>query len=73
MIFGRGWTICPIHMETNMSLMEMWAWLTTIVTIASVVSAMTPTKKDDEFLHKYVTPFIDALALNVFNAKPEKK
>ena len=56
-----------------MDLMEIWMWITTIVTIASAVSAVTPTKADDTFMQKYVQPVIDALALNLFNAKPEKK
>lgn len=56
-----------------MDLMEIWMWITTIVTIASAVSAVTPTKADDTFMQTYVQPVIDALALNLFNAKPEKK
>lgn len=56
-----------------MDLLEIWSILTTLVTAASVISAATPTKVDDNFMQNYVTPVIDALALNFFNAKPEKK
>lgn len=54
-------------------LMEIWTAVTTIVTVASAVSAATPTKADDNFMQNYVQPVIDALALNLFNAKCEKK
>ena len=56
-----------------MDLMELWTLITTIVTVASAVSAATPTKADDTFMQNYVQPVIDALALNLFNAKCEKK
>ena len=56
-----------------MDLMEIWTGLTTLVTVASAVSAATPTKADDNFMQNYVQPVIDALALNLFNAKCEKK
>lgn len=56
-----------------MDLLEIWSTITTIVTVASVVSAATPTKADDNFMQNYVQPVIDALALNLFNAKCEKK
>lgn len=41
--------------------------ITAIVTAASIISAVTPTKKDDDFVAK-VKVFIDAIALN-FNKK----
>ena len=53
--------------------MDIWATITTVVTVASAVSAATPTKADDNFMQNYVQPVIDALALNFFNAKCEKK
>ena len=56
-----------------MDLLEIWSTITTVVTAASVVSAATPTKADDNFMQNYVQPVIDALALNFFNAKCEKK
>lgn len=56
-----------------MDLMEIWGTITTIVTVASAVSAATPTKADDNFMQNYVQPVIDACALNFFNAKCEKK
>ena len=42
---------------------------TAVVTLASAVAAVTPTTKDDQFIAKYLKPVIDALALNVGNAK----
>lgn len=42
--------------------------LSLLIAGASAVAALTPTKKDDEFLLK-VTKVIDFLALNIFNAK----
>ena len=56
-----------------MDLMDIWATITTVVTVASAVSAATPTKADDNFMQNYVQPVIDARALNFFNAKCEKK
>jgi len=56
-----------------MDLLEIWSTVTTVVTAASVISAATPTKADDNFMQNYVQPVIDGLALNFFNAKPEKK
>jgi hypothetical protein len=51
-----------------MEIMEIINWLTAFVTVASVVSAMTPTKKDDAIVSK-ITKIIDMLALNVANSK----
>jgi len=59
--------------ENGMDLLEIWSTVTTVVTAASVISAATPTKADDNFMQNYVQPVIDGLALNFFNAKPEKK
>ena len=42
---------------------------TAVVTIASAIAALTPTKKDDELVEKYIKPVVNALALNVGNAK----
>lgn len=44
-----------------------------VVALASAVSAMTPTKSDDTFVQKYLVRFVDILALNIGNAKPEQK
>ena len=41
---------------------------TTIVTIASIVAAVTPTPKDDGWLAK-LYKFIDLLAINIGKAK----
>jgi hypothetical protein len=43
--------------------------VTAVVTLASVIAAVTPTKKDDEFIAKYLKPIVNALALNIGNAK----
>lgn len=53
-------------------LYELLGLVSTVVTIASAVAAMTPTKKDDNLVGK-VRGFIDLLALNVGNAKPKDK
>lgn len=44
-----------------------------VVALASALSAMTPTKADDTFVQKYLVRFVDILALNIGNAKPQKK
>ena len=43
--------------------------VTGIVCAASIICSLTPTPKDDEFMGKYVYPFLEALALNVGKAK----
>jgi len=43
-------------------------WVTTIVTVASIVSATTPTPKDDAWIGK-LYKFVDLLALNIGKAK----
>lgn len=45
---------------------------TALVTICSVIAAITPTKKDDTFVAKYMLPIVNALALNFGNAKNQK-
>ena len=55
-----------------MDLMEILTTVTTVVTVASAVCAATPTPKDDEFMGKYVYPFLEALALNIGKAKEQK-
>jgi len=55
--------------------MDIWTIVniaTAVVTLASAIAAVTPTTKDDEFIAKYLKPVIDALALNVGNAKNKK-
>lgn len=52
--------------------MDLWTAIniaTAVVTLASAVAAVTPTKADDAFIAKYLKPVIDALALNVGHAK----
>jgi hypothetical protein len=43
-------------------------WITTIVTVASIIAASTPTPKDDEWIGK-LYKFIDILAINIGKAK----
>lgn len=54
-------------METLMSLVQ---WITTIVTVASIIAASTPTPKDDEWIGK-LYKFIDLLAVNIGKAKQQ--
>lgn len=42
--------------------------VTTIVTVASIIAASTPTPKDDEWIVK-LYKFIDLLAINIGKAK----
>lgn len=42
--------------------------LTTAVTLASAIAALTPTPKDDEFVGK-LYKFVDLIAINVGKAK----
>lgn len=46
------------------------AWATGIVTAASAIAVLTPTKFDDAAL-MFLRKLIDALALNIGNAKPK--
>ena len=52
-------------MDTIISLVT---WVTTIVTVASLIAASTPTPKDDEWIGKLYA-LVDMLALNVGKAK----
>ena len=54
-------------MDTLMSLVQ---WITTIVTVASIVAASTPTPKDDEWIGK-LYKLIDLLAVNIGKAKQQ--
>tara|TARA_R100000541_G_C1833236_1_gene74546 strand:+ start:304 stop:459 length:156 start_codon:yes stop_codon:yes gene_type:complete len=49
-------------------MIDLIMWLTTIVTVASIVAASTPTPKDDQWIGK-LYKFIDLLALNIGKAK----
>jgi hypothetical protein len=51
-----------------MDLMGIVSVVTTIVTLASLIAASTPTPKDDEWLAK-LYKFVDLLALNIGKAK----
>tara|TARA_R100000935_G_scaffold48798_1_gene73547 strand:- start:150 stop:305 length:156 start_codon:yes stop_codon:yes gene_type:complete len=49
-------------------MIDLIMWITTIVTVASIVAASTPTPKDDVWIGK-LYKFIDLLALNIGKAK----
>ena len=49
-------------------MLEIITIVTTIVTIASIVAATTPTPKDDEWIGKFYK-FVDLLAINIGKAK----
>jgi|TARA_R110000796_G_scaffold58080_1_gene134175 hypothetical protein len=49
-------------------MVELVMWITTIVTVASIVAASTPTPKDDAWIGK-LYKFVDLLALNIGKAK----
>lgn len=49
-------------------IMEIIMWITTIVTVSSIIAASTPTPKDDIWIGK-LYKFIDLLALNIGKAK----
>jgi len=51
-------------------IMNLVQWITTIVTVASIVAASTPTPKDDEWIGK-LYKFIDLLAVNIGKAKEQ--
>jgi hypothetical protein len=47
---------------------DLIVWITTIVTVASLIAATTSTPKDDVWIGKFYK-FIDMLALNIGKAK----
>jgi len=49
-------------------MVDIIMWVTTIVTVASLIAATTPTPKDDAWIGK-LYKFIDLLALNIMKAK----
>ena len=51
-----------------MDLMSIISVVTTIVTVASLIAASTPTPKDDERIAK-LYKFVDLLAINIGKAK----
>ena len=60
----------PEHLSLITNIMNI---ITATVSLCSAIAAITPTKKDDPFLAKYVLPVVNMFALNVGNAKNEKK
>ena len=50
------------------TLISLVTWATTIVTVASLIAASTPTPKDDVWISK-LYKFIELLALNIGKAK----
>jgi len=51
-----------------MIILNILAWVTAIISIASVIAAITPTPKDDHWFGK-LYKIIDWCALNVLKAK----
>ena len=49
---------------------EVFNWMTATATLASVVSAMTPTDKDDRIVAK-MKQFVEILAVNIGHAKKQ--
>ena len=49
-------------------MVDIIMWITTIVTVASIIAATTPTPKDDAWIGK-LYKFVDLLALNIGKAK----
>tara|TARA_R100000541_G_scaffold30731_1_gene39657 strand:- start:626 stop:781 length:156 start_codon:yes stop_codon:yes gene_type:complete len=49
-------------------MIDLIMWVTTIVTVASLIAASTPTPKDDAWIGK-LYKFVDLLALNIGKAK----
>ena len=49
-------------------IVEIVMWVPTIVTVASLIAASTPTPKDDAWIGK-LYKFVDLLALNIGKAK----
>ena len=49
-------------------MVDIIMWVTTIVTVASIIAATTPTPKGDAWIGK-LYKFIDLLALNILKAK----
>jgi|TARA_R110000803_G_scaffold77884_2_gene142816 hypothetical protein len=49
-------------------MVDLIMWVTTIVTVASLIAASTPTPKDDAWIGK-LYKFVDLLALNIGKAK----
>ena len=45
-------------------MVDLIMWVTTIVTVASLIAASTPTPKDDAWIGK-LYKFVDLLALNI--------
>lgn len=46
----------------------VWNWITTVVTVASIITAATPTPKDDALLRKFYV-WIEWLGLVIGKAK----
>ena len=54
-----------------MDFMEIWTLVTTVVTLASAVTAATPTPRDDAFMGRYVYPIIEYMSLTIGKAKQQ--
>ena len=51
-----------------MTILNILAWVTAIISIASVIAAITPTPKDNQWF-SHIYKIIDWCALNVLKAK----
>ncbi len=51
-----------------MMILNILVWITAIISIASVIAAITPTPKDDHWF-SYIYRVIDWCALNIGKAK----
>ena len=51
-----------------MTIINILVWITAIISIASVIAAITPTPKDDHW-YSHLYKIIDGSALNVLKAK----
>jgi len=56
-----------MNAELMVSILEV---VSHVIAVASVVTALTPTPKDDAILAKVIS-FVRLLGLNVLNAKPK--
>ena len=55
-------------MKTKMMWLNIIMWITAIISIASVIAAITPTPKDDHWF-SHIYKIIDWCALNIGKAK----
>ena len=61
-----------LQMDIGATVVDVVAWVTGIVTIASIIVALTPTPKDDEMLGK-LYKILELFALTIGKAKQTGK